>query len=243
MSRDITRLVMQDEFLQLLSISCFALSEIAMKSLAVRVLSFMMCVVPVGSVVAASPRVLVEVAYVVRTQVKPEEKTLEEELTAAIEDSEVASEALNALLDKWLDGQDRSKFEIDCLEMKGPMGEALEMQTQRSIGADRKGEVTTGLPATMKMGMFLEVTAKESEEEEGKIDLTCRFQKRTPEEELSVPGPKGRSVLGFRTFMVDTSITIDPKVPSVLGGLISEKREKDQTEIREAVLIFRVMPL
>ncbi|PQO42236.1 hypothetical protein [Blastopirellula marina] len=220
-----------------------------MRLLAVCALSFAVCVVSVGSVVAASPRVLVEVAYVVRTQEKPGEKTFEEEIAAAIENSEFATAGLNPLLDEWLDGQDRSKFEIDCLRIKGPVGETLEIQTQRSIGADPRGEVAnegmTGFPAKLKMdvGMFVEVTAKESEEEEGNFDLAFRFQKRTPEEMLSVTGPKGRSVLGFRTFMVDTSVTIDPKVPSVLGGLTSEKREKDQTQIREAVLIFRVMQL
>ena len=212
-----------------------------MKSLVISALSLAACAVSLSSASAAGSRVIVEVACVVRTQEKPGDTTLKEELSAALNASKEATKGLDPFFREWLAGQDRSRFMINCVRVKAPLGAEIEVQTERSEGDDPEGEVANpGIPSPKLMGLLFEMKTKEAEE--GRIELECQFRKSTPVKELSVTGPGGTPIYGMRTLMMSPRIKLEPKVPQVVGPLISEKREKDKTQINEFVMIFRVVP-
>ncbi|RCS54604.1 hypothetical protein DTL42_05580 [Bremerella cremea] len=98
----------------------------------------------VVSAQAGSPRMVMEVACISQARSEPGETSLKEELSAALKQSKVATEGLTPFFEQWFAEQDRSQFNIDLLTLKLPLGEEIEVTTQRALGWQPDGEVADG---------------------------------------------------------------------------------------------------
>lgn len=196
-----------------------------------------------ASVQAEPPRMAVEVACLSQARSESSDTFLKEKLSAALKQSKVATEGLPRFLAEWFAEQDRSQFNVDLLTVKLPLGEEVEVTMQRGLGGQPEGEVADGsveFPRPLGVTMIL----RGEENEQGQVDIQGRFEKRGQDDRLATSktdpeSDKPVQVAGMKTFWVDTQITLDWKVPAVLGGLVSEKKQNGKTEIVETVVILR----
>lgn len=194
---------------------------------------------------AAAPKMLVEMALVVRTQDESEETSFEEEISMALQKSDVAQQGLARFLEKWLVGKQRSRFTIDLLSVKSTMGEEVEVTMQRLPSSPAGNEFGDGNFENLRP-LGVSVTLQGEENEQGKINLRFRFDKRTEAVGRDVwkqENGKSIRVPGYRIFGVQPEMTLEPNVPSVLGGLIHGETTNGKTVVQESVLIIRVVPV
>ncbi|PQO38211.1 hypothetical protein C5Y97_09075 [Blastopirellula marina] len=198
----------------------------------------------VAPVMADGPKMLVEMALVVRTQDESDEATFEEEISAALQKSDADQQGLARFIERWLSDKERSRFTIDLLSVKSTMGEEVEVTTQRVLSSPTGSEFGDGSIERLRP-LGVSVTLQGEENDQGNIDLRFRFDKRTEIEGQDVwKQENGRSIRvpSYRIFGVRPEMTLQPNVPSVLGGLIHGETSDGKRVVRESVLIIRAVP-
>lgn len=214
-----------------------------MRQLVISVVMIGVCPLLVAPAMAAAPKMVVEMALVTRTQDESEASSFEEGISAAIQKSEVTKQGLSRFLETWLAGKERSRFTIDLLRVKSTMGEEVEVTTQRVPGSPAGSEFGDGNHENLRP-LGVSVTLQGEENDQGNIDLRFRFDKRTEIEGHDVwKQENGRSIRvpGYRIFGVQPEMTLEPNVPSVLGGLIHGETKDGKKVVQESVLIIRAI--
>lgn len=195
---------------------------------------------------AESPKVTIEVSIVARSQVKTNHLSFKEELATALHDSEVSTESLPRFFEVWFRDQNRRQFTIDLLEAKIPLGEEVEVRTQRGLGFTAGGEVADG-SAEFPLPLGVEAILRCQEGKNDQFDVNFRVSKRNRDDRTEVwkqSEMEGKSirVAGVRSFWIDSKLTLQPNMPEVVGGMISETKKNGQVETEETVVVIRVIP-
>ncbi len=197
---------------------------------------------------AASPKVVVEIAFVVRTPAKPNGLTLEDELKVAVQESAATRKGVVALLKYWLPGQERKSVFVDLMNAAAPLGEEVTFEARQTIGADLDDAAPAGVFSIDPFRKGISVKLRGIETEDGTLQVSYAFKKDTLGEGDSwQEGPdtkKYHRVPLTRSLGISSTLSLEPKVPLIvsLGGGSSQNADGEE-KTYEQVLVLRAVKI
>jgi len=195
-----------------------------------------------------SPRVMVELAFVVREHPSENQPPLKEEFGKLLPQSDLAKEGLIPFLDDWLRGRDRDQHDVDLMQLKIPLGEEVEFTTRHSLSSESQdpkaifeaAEIPR-MPGEDLLGDGLEATVRTKQRPDGKIRVRFRFGKRMPATTMpsdAKPGAPPVPVLHRR--WVTTTVDLEPRKPVELHSLLQSEQENGKRSSPEMAILVRV---
>lgn len=196
------------------------------------------------------PRVMVELAFVLRDRPSADQTPLKEEFEQLLKETELAKEGLIPFLDDWLRGKDRHLHEIDLMQLKIPLGEEVEVATRHSLTTEFQDPKAmfeaANTPVFAGMGLLddgLSAVVRTEQKPDGKIHVKFRLEKRMPavlgksdEGDVSDDPP----VPMLRRRWIDSQLDLHPRQAAQLGGLLQTQRKNGKEVTQELAILVRV---
>ncbi|QDU76469.1 hypothetical protein Pan97_35190 [Bremerella volcania] len=197
-------------------------------------------------VIAQSPRVMVELAFVSRTA-QSSEQPLKEEFEKQLQQSELAKEGLIPFLDDWLRGKDRDLHEVDLMQLKVSLGEEVEFVTRHSLAAEfqdpkamfHMADIST-MPGENLLSDGLDATVRTKQKPDGKIVVDFRFGKRMPATMEKAAGSDEPVVPLLHRQWINSNAELSSGETLVLGGLLRSQKKDGKDLMQELTILVRV---
>ncbi|PQO38210.1 hypothetical protein [Blastopirellula marina] len=209
-------------------------------------IAFVVLPLLVATSLADSPKIALEVAWVVRTPAKPNGLTLEEELKGAVQESAATRKGVVALFKHWLRGQERKHVFIDLMRATAPLGEEVTYEVRQTMGMDVDSPTPEGVFSFNPFRKGISFKLRGAETEDGRIMFSYAFKKDTLGEgegwEEDPETKKQHRVPGTRSIGMGSMLSLEPKVPLIISiGSGSSINAAGEETSYERVLVGRVV--